>query len=72
MTSTASTTSVASMASLASFHQKNYTPWHKYDLFWSLNVWWIIKNSLIYWFLAPFLLEAVEDREVTFNQIEGS
>ena len=66
MTSTASTTSVASMTSTASFHQKNYwawcfhQPWHQNDLFWSLNVEWILKNPLFYWFLAPFLLEALE------------
>ena len=27
--------------------------------------------SLFYWFLAPFILEAVEDSEVTFNQIKA-
>ena len=42
------------------------------DLSWSFNVGWIIKNTLFYWFLALFLLEAVEDRDVTFNQIQGS
>ena len=42
------------------------------DLFWSVNVGWIIKNSVFSWFLAPFLLEAVEDWDVTFNQIKGS
>ena len=40
--------------------------WHKNGLFWSLNVEWSIKNSLFYGLLAPFLLEAVEDRDVTF------
>ena len=70
--------SVASMTSSASFHQKNYwawffhQPWHQSDLFWSDNVGWIIKNSLFSWFLTHFLLEAVEDRDVTFNQIKGS
>jgi len=39
---------------------------------WPLNVGWIIKNSIFYWFLAHFLLEAVEDRDVTFDQIQGS
>ena len=39
---------------------------------WTLNVGWIIKNSIFYWFLAHFLLEAVEDRDVTFDQIKGS
>ena len=34
--------------------------WHQKYLSWSLNVKWIIKNPLFYWFLAPFLLEAVE------------
>ena len=66
MTSTASTASVASMTSTASFHKRNYwvlcfhQPWHQNDLSWSLNVEWIIKNPLFYWFLAPFLLEAGE------------
>ena len=65
MTSTAST-SVASMTSTASFHQKTYwawcfrQPWHHNDLFWPLNVGWIFKNPLFYWFLVPFFLEAVE------------
>ena len=78
MTSTASTASMASMASSASFHQRNYwawffhQPWHQSDLFWSDNVGWIIKNSLFFWFLTPSLLEAVEDRDVTFNQIKVS
>jgi hypothetical protein len=54
------------MTSTASFHKTNYLilgfhqPWHQKDLFWSLNVKWIIKNPLFYWYLAPFLLEAVE------------
>ena len=39
---------------------------------WPFNVEWIIKNSIFYWFFAPFLLEAVEDRDVTFDQIQGS
>ena len=39
---------------------------------WPLNVGWIIKNSIFYWFLAHFLLEAVEDKDVTFDQIQGS
>ena len=38
---------------------------------WPFNVEWIIKNSIFYWFFAPFLLEAVEDRDVTFDQIQG-
>ena len=64
--SLASGTSVASMTSTASFHQTNYWAWcfhqhwHQNNLYWSLNVGWIIKNPLFYWFLAPFLLEAVE------------
>ena len=66
VTSMTSTTSVASMTSTASFHQKNYwawcfhQPWHQNDLSWSLNAEWIIKNPLFHWFLAPFLLEALE------------
>jgi hypothetical protein len=52
--------------------------WQQNDLFWSLNVEWIIKNPSFYGFLALFLLEAVEAVEaveamdVTFNQIQGS
>ena len=38
------------------YHQQ----WHQNDLFWSLNVEWIFKNPLYCWFLALFLLEAVE------------
>ena len=30
------------------------------------------SNSFLHNFFAPFLLEAVEDRDVTFNQIKGS
>jgi hypothetical protein len=72
ITYTASTTSAASMTSSDSFHQKNYwawffhQSWHQNDLFWSLSVEWIIKSALFYWFLAPFPLEAVEDRDVIF------
>ena len=57
MTSVASMTSTASMTWTASFHQKTYwawcfhQPWYQNDLFWSLNVGWIIKNLLFYWFL---------------------
>ena len=36
------------------------------------NVEWITKNLLFCWFLVLFLLEAVEDRDVTFNQIQWS
>ena len=46
--------------------------WQQNDLFWSLNVEWIIKNPLFYGFLALFLLEAVEAMDGTFNQIQGS
>ena len=78
MTSTASTASVASMTSTASFQKGNYRalcfrqPWHQNDLSWSLNVKWIINNSLFYAFWALFLLEAVEAMDVNFNQIQGS
>ena len=74
MTSTASTPSVASMTSTASFHQKTYRawcfyqPWHQNNLSWSPNVWWIIKNPLFYCFLAPFLLEALEDAQHKKNK----
>jgi len=66
MNSTASTASAASMTSTASFYKRNYwvlcfhQPWHQNDLYWSLNVQWIIENPLFYWFMAHFLLEAVE------------
>ena len=46
------------------FHQ----PWHQNDLSWSLNAEWIIKNPLFYWFLAPFLLEAVDGTQHRKNQ----
>ncbi len=78
ITSIASTISVTSMTSSASFHQKLlgliffHQPWHQNDLFWSNNVGWIIKNSPFSWFPTPFLLEAVENRDFTVNQIKGS
>ncbi len=43
--------------------------WKQNDLFWSLNVKWIIKNPLFHGFLALFLFEAVEAMDVTFNQM---
>ena len=33
---------------------------------------WFIKNPIFSWSLTPFLLEAVEYRDVTFNQNKGS
>jgi hypothetical protein len=35
---------------------------------------WVGKSKIHYFieFLVPFRLEAVEDRDVTFNQIKGS
>ena len=47
-------------------------PWQQNDLSWSPNVEWLIKNPLFYGFWALFLLEAVEAKDVTFNQIQGS
>jgi hypothetical protein len=46
--------------------------WQQNVQSWSLNVEWIIKNTLFIGFLALFLLEAVEAIDVTFNQIQGS
>ena len=66
MTSTASTTSVASMTSTASFHQKIYSSWwldhpyHQNDQYQFLFEEQIIKNPMVYWYLIPFLSEAVE------------
>ena len=66
MTSMTSTASVASMTSSASIYPKNdgvwcfHQPWHQNDLSLPLNVGWIFKNPLFCWFLALFLLEAVE------------
>ena len=74
MTSTASTTSVASMTSTVSFHQKIYWAWyfhqfwHQNDLSWSLILGWITKNPLCYWYLVPFLLEAVEGAQHQKNK----
>ena len=45
--------------------------WQQNVQSWSLNVEWIIKNTLFNGFLALFLLEAVEAMDVTFNQIQG-
>ena len=42
--------------------------WQQNDLSWSLTVEWIINNPKIYGFLALFLLEAVEAKDVTFHQ----
>ena len=74
VTSTASMTSVASMTSIASFYQKTYwawyfhQPWHQHDLSWSHNVKRIFKKPLFCWFLALFLLEAVEDAQHQKNK----
>ena len=46
--------------------------WQQNVQSWSLNVEWIIKNTLFNGFLALFLLEAVEAIDVTFKQIQGS
>ena len=46
--------------------------WQQNVQSWSLNVEWIIKNTLFNGFLALFLLEAVEAIDVTFNQIQES
>ena len=43
--------------------------WQQNDQYWSLNVEWIIKNSLFYWLLALSLMEAAKVIDVTFNQI---
>jgi hypothetical protein len=37
-------------------------------LSWSLNVGWILKNPLFYWFLPPFLFEAVEGAQHKKNK----
>ena len=39
---------------------------------WKYLYIWYIQTLFCTIFFAPFLLEAVEDRDVTFNQIEGS
>ena len=78
MTSTASTTLVASLTSPASIHQKiteidvSINPGTKMS--YSGLLMWLGLSKIHYFidFLAPFLLEAVEDRDVTFNQIKGS
>ena len=43
-------------------------------MFYSGLLMWLglSKNHYSIDFMAPFLLEAVEDRDVTFNQIKGS
>ena len=78
MTSTASTTPVASMASSALFHQKIaeldvfINPDSKMTYSGFLMFDGALKIQFLHNFLAPFLLEAVEEKEVTFNQIKGS
>ena len=78
MTSTASTASMASVAlmtSTASFPQKTYwawcfhQPWHQNGR----SMW--KESSKIHYFFefwTSFRTEAVEDRDVIFNQIQGS
>ena len=78
MTSTASTTSVASLTSPASIYLKineidvSINPGTK--MTYSSLLMWLGMSKIHYFidFLAPFILEAVEDRDVTFNQIKGS
>ena len=88
MTSTASmtsTTSVTSIISTASCHQKTYwawcfdPPWHQNDLFWFVNVGlitdFLIKKSVDWSTISLILgtlLQAVEDRNFTCHQIQGS
>ena len=66
LTTAASATSLASTASKALFPQKTSWSWwfdhqwHQNDQYWSFFVEWIIKNSIFYWYMVPFLSEAVE------------
>ena len=46
-----------------------YGVWGLTSICWSFNVGWIVKN-LLFDVLTPFILEAMEDRDVTFNQIK--
>ena len=41
-------------------------PWHQNNQYWPLSVKWIIKNPIFYWYLTPFLLEAVEASQCYF------
>ena len=43
-----------------------------HDLFWSLLVFQMKRHYILYQLLAFFLLEVVEDRDVTFDQIQES
>jgi hypothetical protein len=67
------------MTSSASFNQKKTTeldvsihPGTKMS--YSGQLMWVGLSKTHYFidFLAPFILEAVEDRDVSFNQIKGS
>ena len=66
LTSVASATSLASTASTALFSQKTSWSqwsdhqWHQNDQYWSFFVEWFIKNLNFHWYMALFLLEAVE------------
>ncbi len=77
MASAASTTSVASMASSASFHQKSYCllcfhqPWQLNDIFWFLNVWWIIKNSLFIDFWCLFFWRLWRTGKLLLTKLKG-
>ena len=78
MTSTASTTSVASMASTASFHQKltelNVSIHAGTKMTYPGPSMWDGSSKIYYFieFWPSFRTEAVEDRDVIFNQIQGS
>ena len=66
LTLVSSATSLASTASTALFSQKTsdpdsfYNPCHQNNQHRSLVVDWILKSPVFYWYLVPFLLEAVE------------
>ena len=66
LTSVSSATLLASTAFTALFSQKPSWFWlfdhpcHQNDQHRSLVVDWILKNPIFYWYLVPFLSEAVE------------
>ena len=67
-----SSASMASTTSTALFYQRTSWfwwldhPWHQKHQYWPLFVEWIIKNPIVYWYLIPSLLKAVEVSQCYF------
>ena len=55
-----------------SFSVKRHKWAKNIEIFLKTSLHWVHSNSFLHNFFTPFLLVAVEDRDVTFNQIEES